>query len=233
MLQTIRKVLVESIDSTPHIVSSLFKTGVGDYAEHDRFLGVRVPAIRKIAKEFMHISFENLIFLMRSAMNEERLLALVILTEKYKTAPVQQRDAIYQFYKDNIFYVNNWNLVDMSAHTIIGAHLFDKDRYLLEKFAESDSLWERRISIVATWYFIRRGDLEWTFKIAALLLSDKQDLVHKAVGWMLREAGKQNQGQLELFLARNSRLMPRTMLRYATEKLSENRKKYYLTKSVI
>ena len=229
-IQYLRKILYSSIDSTPEKVSIFFKTGVGDYAQHDQFIGVTVPTLRKIAKEFLSIALEDLALLIRSPINEERLLSLIILTQKYKTSAEPEKETLYQFYLQNLKYVNNWNLVDASAHLIIGAHLFERDCSALEELALSANLWERRIAIVATWHFIRRNDLAWTFKIASLLLCDTHDLIHKAVGWMLREAGKQDQAQLVTFLDQHICEMPRTMLRYAIEKFPEDMRKSYLIK---
>ncbi|ACE05723.1 hypothetical protein Aasi_0285 [Candidatus Amoebophilus asiaticus 5a2] len=210
-------------------VARFFKTGTGDYAEADEFIGVPVPVLRKIAKTFACISLEEIQQLIQSKINEERLLGLIILVNQYGKAPSESKDKIYLFYLSNLSNVNNWNLVDTSAHLIMGAHLLDKDKDILINLANSNSMWERRIAIVATWYFIRKNNLDWTFKIAEILLNDKHDLIHKAVGWMLREAGKRDQQQLILFLNQYTRLMPRTMLRYAIEKFSEQQKKSYLT----
>lgn len=205
-----------------------FKTKPGDYAEHDQFIGVSNPELRKIAKEFSGLNQEELQCIIESKINEERLLALIILVTQYQKASDQNKKKFYQFYLSNLEYVNNWNLVDASAHLIIGAHLVDSDKKLLLKLAKSKIMWERRISIVSTWAFIRNNDLEWTFKIATLLLSDNHDLIHKAVGWMLREAGKRDEKQLITFLEQHSKIMPRTMLRYAIEKFPEPQRKYYL-----
>lgn len=205
-----------------------FKTGVGHYAESDEFIGVPVPDLRKIAKEFRDISVIGLQELIESNINEERLLALIILVSQYAKGSGEIKEEIYQFYLRNLQYVNNWNLVDTSAHLIMGVHLRARDKDILLRLAQSTTMWERRISIVATWYFIRQNDLSWTFKIAEMLLNDKHDLIHKAVGWMLREAGKRNQNQLIAFLDQYKSLMPRTMLRYAIEKLSKEQKEYYL-----
>lgn len=198
--------------------------GPGDYAQGDRFIGITVPALRKIAKRFMTINLEELGILIQSQINEERLLTLIILTAQYKMGTLMQKEEIYQFYRTNIRHINNWNLVDSSAHLIIGAHLFERDCSLLEKLAVSQNLWERRIAIVATWYFIRKSDLEWTFKIAKLLLNDSHDLIHKAVGWILREAGKKDEARLVSFLCDHAHQMPKTMLRYAIERLSKEQK---------
>jgi len=223
-IQYLREILGYSVDSTPERVSIYFKTSQGDYAEHDRFIGITVPVLRKIAKRFMSISLEELSFLIQSQINEERLLTLIILAAQYKAGTLAQKEEIYQFYRTHMRHINNWNLVDSSAHLIIGAHLFERDRDVLEELAASQNLWERRIAIVSTWYFIRKSDLEWTFKIAKLLLNDSHDLIHKAVGWMLREAGKKDQAKLISFLCQYAHQMPKTMLRYAIERLSKEQK---------
>lgn len=206
--------------------TAFYKTGSGHYAEHDKFRGVNVPTLRKIARDFKDLSHDDIKVLIMSPFNEDRLLALFILIFQYETPSFKEE--CYQFYRKNLKYVNNWNLVDASAHLIMGEYLFKKERLLLLSLAASDSLWERRIAIVATWYFIRHNDLEWTFKISERLLNDSQDLIHKAVGWMLREAGKKDLSQLRDFLDRHISKMPRTMLRYAIEKFSESERRSYL-----
>ena len=225
----LRNILECSINSTPEKISVYFKTGQGDYGEHDRFIGITVPVLRKIAKSFMTLGLEEVGLLLDSKINEERLLALIILTGQYKLETLDRQEEIYQFYRANMHRVNNWNLVDSSAHLIIGAHLFERDRNLLVALALSPNLWERRISIVATWYFIRQSDLEWTFKIAKLLQGDSHDLIHKAVGWMLREAGKKNQARLTSFLCDHAHHMPKLMMRYAKERLSTEQRKMIIS----
>jgi 3-methyladenine DNA glycosylase AlkD len=220
-IQMIKKVVQQSIDSTPEKVSIFFKTKPGDYAHHDQFIGITVPTLRRIAKGFTLATLEDLAFLIQSPVNEERLLALIILTQQYKIVSDENKEEIYQFYINNLQHVNNWNLVDSSAHLIIGAHLFERDCSLLKQLAGSENLWERRVAIVATWYFIRKSELKWTFKIAKLLQNDPHDLIHKAVGWMLREAGKKDETKLISFLANYAHQMPKTMLRYAIERLSK------------
>ncbi len=211
-------------------VKSFFKTGTGQYAAHDQFLGVNVPTLRKVSKEFSTLSLQDIQGLLASPINEERLLGLLILVTQYQKADVPLKQSIYQFYLDHLQHVNNWNLVDSSAHLILGAHLFDTnaDKELLTVLAKSTIMWERRISIVATWYFIRKKELNWTFQLAEMLLQDKHDLIHKAVGWMLREAGKVNEAQLITFLNQHAAGMPRTMLRYAIERLALPKRKFYL-----
>ncbi len=227
MITQVNSALRNLVSITSDRAAAFFKTGVGDYAEGDKFIGVTVPNVRKIAKQFMLLSYDDLQILLRSKINEERLLALIILTEQYKNADDLTKEIIYQLYMRNIEYVNNWNLVDASAHLIIGSYLWDKDRSLLMQLAMSQVLWERRIAIVSTWYFIRKNDVAWTFKIALLLQNDTHDLIHKAVGWMLREAGKRDQASLVKFLDQHAALMPRTMLRYAIEKFSLQEQKKY------
>ena len=205
-----------------------FRKGPGEYAEHDKFMGVTNPAVRTLAKECKNLTFDEIQILMNSEFNEERFLALVILTERYKKADATLAEEIYQFYLANMANVNNWNLVDTSAYQIVGGHLDNKDRGMLLTLAKSDVLWERRIAMVATFQFIRNNDLTWTFRLATLLLNDKHDLMHKAVGWMLREAGKKDVKQLTSFLDKHAAVMPRTMLRYSLEKLPVEQRKHYM-----
>ena len=180
-----------------------FKTGKGEYAEHDRFLGVNVPVLRRLAKAFEALALKDIKTLLGSPFNEERQLALLMLVNRYKQGNNIAKKRIYDFYLKNLASVNNWNLVDASAHFIMGAELFNKnnkDKLLLQSLALSENLWERRVSIVATWHFIQNNDFQWTLKIAKQLLKDSHDLIHKAVGWMLRELGKRDQGLLKEFL---------------------------------
>lgn len=208
-----------------------FKTGAGQYAEHDQFMGIKVPVLRQIAKQFSTLSIIDIEELLRSRYNEERLLALFILVDQYKKAKGSLKEDLFQFYISNLKHVNNWNLVDSSAHLILGAHVFDQQasQDVLIQFAGSDVMWERRIAMVATWWFIRKGSLDLTPQIAKLLLNDTHDLVHKAVGWMLREMGEKDEGYLIQFLDQHASKMPRTMLRYSIEKLSEDHRKTYMT----
>jgi 3-methyladenine DNA glycosylase AlkD len=187
-------------------------------------MGITVPTLRKIAKSFMTLGLKELELLIQSKINEERLPALIIWTGQYKLRKPERQEEIYQFYRANMRNINNWNLVDSSAHLIIGAQLFEQDRDLLAELALSTNLWERRIAIVATWYFIHQSDLEWTFKIAKLLQDDSHDLIHKAVEWMLREAGKKDETRLISFLSDHAKQMPKTMLRYAMERLSKEQR---------
>lgn len=209
---------------------AFFKTGKGQYAEGDQFIGVYVPQVRLIAKEFRYMPLEELVVLISSKINEERLLALIILVNMFKRATLEERNTIFQFYINNLQYVNNWNLVDQSAPYIVGAHLLDKDKDILLTLARSKILWERRVAMVATWYFIRNNQCEWSLKIAKILLADSHDLIHKAVGWMLREVGKKNLPLLIEFLEQNHPKIPRTTLRYAIEKFAEPQRQLYLKK---
>jgi 3-methyladenine DNA glycosylase AlkD len=203
-----------------------FKTGLGEYGEGDRFLGIRVPVLRRLAKEHRDISLEDAIELLQSPWHEVRLLALLIMVLQYKRD--QNRPAIFRAYLDNTHRINNWDLVDVTAEHIVGAHLFERDRRILRKLAKSTLLWERRIAIIATFYFIRRNQFNDTLALADLLLKDNEDLIHKAVGWMLREVGKRDMKTEETFLRPRYRQMPRTLLRYAIERFPEPRRRAYL-----
>ena len=231
---SIQSLLRQAADLSPQNSSFFFKTGPGEYAAHDQFLGVSVPIVRKIAKDFFTLPLKDLKILIQSPINEERLTALLILVNQYRKGTTPLKNDIYQFYINHIQYVNNWNLVDTSAHLIMGAYLHEQaDKSVLLNLAASDNLWERRISIVSTWYFIRHHDLDWTLTLAERLLYDPHDLIHKAVGWMLRELGKRDQSILTTFLDRCASHMPRTMLRYAIEKFPNEQRKGYLTRRKI
>lgn len=229
IILNIDEALSANVTNSREKACKYFKITAGSYAEHDEFMGVTVPHLRKIAKAFSGITLPVLQELLSSKINEKRLLALLILIGQYQKADVGSRQELYEFYLHNLAYVNNWNLVDSSAHLIIGAHIWNKDRAILENLSESDSLWERRISIISTWYFIRKNDLAWTFKISRKLFNDGHDLIHKAVGWMLREAGKRDESALVDFLNLNSNAMPRTALRYAIERLSPEQRCHFLS----
>lgn len=206
-----------------------FKTGKGEYGEGDKFLGVSVPTIRKVAKENSDLSFKELQKLIRSPFNDERSLALFILVEQFKKADEVEAEKIITFYLKHLLYVNNWNLVDGSAPYLLGEYLADKDRTLLYQLAKSYNLWERRVAIVSTWGLIRKGDCKDALKISEMLLGDKHDLIHKACGWMLREVGKKDEKLLFKFLDAHAAKMPRTMLRYAIERLPEKQRQSYLS----
>ncbi len=205
-----------------------FKTGPGEYGEGDVFVGVKVPELRKLAKEYQKITVKEVKQLLRSAIHEERLLALFILVLKYSKGNEAEKKRIYELYLKNTQFINNWDLVDSSAHHIIGAFLVDKSKEPLYSLAKSMNLWERRISIISTFYFIKHDKYTETLKISEILLTDEQDLIHKAVGWMLREIGKRHMPTEEKFLRKHYKKMPRTMLRYAIEKFPEDKRQRYL-----
>lgn len=227
-IQAIRTKLEQAPKLSLLANAGYFKTQPGHYAEHDCFIGVPVPVLRVLAKEYKDCSLAEMRELINSPINEERLLALLILVHQYEKANPDFKQTLYNFYMDQRLQVNNWNLVDASAPAMVGEYLFDKNREVLLELVQSSSLWERRIAIVATLYFIRHNDLDWTFKLAELLLHDKHDLIHKATGWMLREAGKKDMQQLTDFLYQYGPKMPRTMLRYAIEKFPEQQRKMML-----
>ena len=205
-----------------------FKTGKGEYGEGDIFAGIKVPVSRKIANQFKDLGFTDLQKIIKSKIHEERLITLFILVAKYKKADEGEKEKIFNFYIKNIRYVNNWDLVDLSAEKIIGAYLTDKDKRLLFDLVNSNSIWERRIAIMSTFHFIKANQFAATLKISELLLKDKHDLIHKAVGWMLREIGKRDIQAEEIFLQKYYKKMPRTMLRYAIEKFPETKRLDYL-----
>lgn len=229
MKDIIRQRLLEN--SKPEkieILSSFFKTGKGQYAEGDKFIGVNVPDNRKIAKEFRDADYGTLEELITSPIHEERLCALLILVQKFNKADKDEKNRIFDFYLSHTKNINNWDLVDLSAPYICGAYLLNSDKDILYRLAKSDNLWERRISIVSTMWFIRKGKLEDTINITTILLHDKHDLIQKACGWMLREAGKKDLNTLISFLDKYSQIMPRTMLRYSIEKLDKETRAHYM-----
>jgi 3-methyladenine DNA glycosylase AlkD len=209
-----------------------FKTGPGEYAEGDVFIGVTVPDLRQVCRECRGATIPDILVLLGSAVHEERLLALLLLVEMFRRGTEELKREIYRLYLANTKFINNWDLVDSSAPHIVGAWLFARSRAPLRRLARSSSLWERRIAIIATQFFIRNGDLEETFRIADLLLQDHHDLIHKAVGWMLREAGNRNPTAERSYLETRYPRMPRTMLRYAIEKFPEAERRRYLAGAI-
>jgi len=207
-----------------------FKTGPGEYAEGDQFLGVTVPQQRRIARSHRDLPLPELAKLVTSPTHEHRLTGFLILIERFRKADPPTRAHLFAFCRKHLAGLNNWDLVDTVAPKIIGEHLIDHPelRTLLHSFAGASSLWKRRIAIMATQAFIRRGDFEETLAIAGRLLRDPHDLIHKAVGWMLREVGQKKRSVLEAFLERYAGEMPRTMLRYAIEKLPPPRRQYFM-----
>ena len=204
-----------------------FKTGKGEYGEGDKFLGIRVPILRKCIGEYPGLRLEDAQKLLTSPLHEARLFSLLILVREYSRKK-NKKDTVYRYYLANTKHINNWDLVDCSAEHIVGAHLFDKNRMPLYRLARSTSLWERRIAIVSTFHFIKLNDFSDTLAIAKILMNDREDLIHKAVGWMLREVGKRDVKTLEKFLAKHCNKMPRTMLRYAIEKFHKTKRLAYL-----
>jgi 3-methyladenine DNA glycosylase AlkD len=214
--------------SDARFLQGFFKTGPGQYGEGDRFLGIRLPDLRKLAAKHRSAPLATISSMLRSKWHEERLLALLILILQYGTAGAAQKDAIFRLYLRSTDRINNWDLVDCSAAQIVGAHLFEGGRARLLRLAKSKSLWERRIAIIATAHYIKRGEFADTLKIARILRDDPHDLIHKAVGWMLREVGKRDRAAEERFLKRHAARMPRTMLRYAIERFPERLRRSYL-----
>lgn len=205
-----------------------FKTGPGQYGEGDRFLGIRVPVLRKISKKYRQVDLNSATRLLNSPYHEIRLTALLILVELYQRGDDEVQRDIYNLYLNNTSYINNWDLVDLSAPHIVGHYLEHRDRSVLTTLAGSDDLWERRISIMATFYFIRHDSFAETIRLADILLHDHHDLIHKAVGWMLREVGKRDLDLAVSFLDEHYSRMPRTMLRYAIERFPEPLRHAYL-----
>lgn len=205
-----------------------FKTGPGEYAEGDRFIGVSLPAMRVLCRECRGVTITAIEPLLRSPVHEERALALLLLVDAFKRADEAGQQRIYAFYLANTTFINNWDLVDSSAAQIAGGWLHGRSRAPLDKLAASASLWERRIAIIATLHFIRLGEFDDTFRIADRLLADSHDLIHKAVGWMLREVGNRDGAAERHYLAGRYKRMPRTMLRYAIEKFPEAERQNYL-----
>jgi 3-methyladenine DNA glycosylase AlkD len=211
------------------ILQRFFKTGPGEYAEGDRFRGIKVPVLRAVVKKHSELELSELEQLLHSAFHEDRLLSLLIMVRKFERGDELLRTLIYKLYLKNTSVINNWDLVDSSAPQIIGGYLWERDRKPLYRLARSRSLWERRISILATAFFIRRDDFGDTVAIAEMLLGDRHDLIHKAVGWMLREIGKRSLQIEREFLEKHAAAMPRTMLRYALEKFPDSERRRYMS----
>ncbi len=208
------------------ILRRFFKTGPGEYGEGDIFFGITVPQSRKIAKEHPDFSFKETEILLHSKVHEERLVALLLYVERFKEE--KNRKTIYGLYLKNIRWVNNWDLVDLSADKIVGTYVFSGDKKILFALARSRNVWERRIAMIATFHFIKQGVFDDALKIAEILVYDRHDLIQKAVGWMLREIGKRSIPTEERFLKKYHKTMPRTMLRYAIERFPEKRRKEYI-----
>ena len=230
-LADLRSVLRER--ATPEqaaVARRFFKTGPGEYGEGDEFLGLKVPQLRAMVRPCDPLTEREVISLLRSPIHEERLLALLCLVRRFERGDDSSRRRIYDLYLKNARWINNWDLVDTSAPHIIGNWLLDKDRAILRQLAQSKSLWERRIAVLATQTFIRHREFDDTLEIVRSLIGDTHDLMHKACGWMLREIGNRDEATLEVFLQTHVRDMPRTMLRYAIEKLPERRRKEWMSR---
>ena len=210
------------------ILQRFFKTGPGEYGYGDIFLGIKIPVLRKLIPNYKDTSLSQIIKLLQSKIHEERMFALLLLVDSYQRTDQEQKEKIYNSYLKNTASINNWDLVDLSAPKIVGHYLYDKDKSILYHLCKSANLWEKRIAIIATFYFIKQHQFEDTLKIAQEFLNEKHDLMHKATGWMLREVGKQNLKAEEDFLKKHYRIMPRTMLRYAIEKFPEPKRQRYL-----
>ena len=217
-------------DTDAIFLQRFFKTGPGEYGEGDLFIGLRVPQTRQICRDFFELSIDQIEIMLGSPIHEHRLAGLIIMSNqaKSKKFPTSHKELLYELYLRRTDRINNWDLVDTSCRYVVGGYLMDKPRDILYQLAESNDLWERWIAIVSTWEFIRHGDLDDTFRLSKVLKNDKQDLIHKASGWMLREAGKKDIDRLVEFLDENATTMPRTMLRYSIEKLPETQRRYYL-----
>jgi 3-methyladenine DNA glycosylase AlkD len=233
MLDKIHNKMVSLSNSADaQFLQRFIKTGPGQYGEGDIFRGIRVPVLRGLAKIYRDIPLEQAELLLRSAYHEDRMLALLLLIRKYAASDATVRSLIYRLYLENTHYINNWDLVDVSAEHILGAFLSDKGKEPLYLLARSDRIWERRMAILSTFHFIRRGMLDETLTIAGMMLTDTEDLIHKAVGWMIREVGKRDMHREEAFLRTHYRQMPRTMLRYEIERFPEERRQEYLKGTV-
>ena len=219
--------------ASPDVAKSsmrFFKVGQGQYGEGDIFIGIKVPTLRTVSREFRSLPLEEVRSLLNSPIHEERHLALMILVLQVAKCDDAYRRSAFDFYLENTKFINNWDLVDCSAPHIVGGYLLDKSRKPLFQLTKSKLLWERRIAIVSTQHFIRNNDFADTLTISEKLLNDEEDLIHKASGWMLREVGQKAQTVLEAFLDQHAAAMPRTMLRYAIEKFPPEQRRAYLQK---
>lgn len=232
MFKDIEKELQDCIDHHyGNTYKGFFKTQKGEYAENDIFIGIKVPLVRKIVRKyFLNISFEITKQFLYSMYHEYRLFALLVLVAKYQHSKTttEEKTEIYNFYIQNIHQVNNWDLVDVTAPHIVGAYLYNRDKSILYTYSRSEELWLRRISIVSTFYFIKKGSFDDTFALAKILLNDPHDLIHKAVGWALRTIGDKEHNTLLDFLKPRYKMMPRTMLRYSIEKFDIPLRKKFL-----
>lgn len=232
-LQSLQAAIRDHSDTErAHQAQRYFKTGPGQYGEGDVFLGIRVPVLRKLARAYRFLPLDAVCQLMGSVYHEERLTAVLIMVEQVKHGDASNHRAVYDAYLGHVRFINNWDLVDLTAGPIVGAYLRSRDRGILQLLARSENLWERRIAMIATSHFIAHREFDDAFAVADILLNDSHDLIHKAVGWMLREIGKRDLAAEEAYLIPRYRRMPRTMLRYAIERFDEPRRQAYLTGQV-
>ena len=228
-LTAVRKALRDAGNPKDAVfLQRFFKTGRGQYGEGDHFLGIRVPATRTLARQFADLPLADVEKLLHDKWHEARLLALALLVGRYERGDDTERQRVYRLYLANTDRINNWDLVDLSAPNVVGAHLLTRSRTRLDRLARSENLWERRIAIVSTAAFIRENQFDDTLRIARILMSDSHDLIHKAVGWMLREVGKRDRAVLEAFLEEHAHELPRTTLRYAIERFSPADRKRFM-----
>lgn len=223
-----KRIAMQAATTSPEFATRFFKTRPGQYAAHDQFLGLSAPWVRGLSKEFSDLSMDDITHFLYSAINEERLLALLILVHQYQKGEAHKKRDLHNFFTAHMDQVNNWNLVDLSAPPLMGVPLLNEKKEILLELALSPSMWRRRVGIVSTFAFIRENQFEWTLRLSTLLLQDPQDLMHKAVGWMLREVGKRDIDTLKDFLEAHLAQMPRTSLRYAIERFPEDVRKAYL-----
>ena len=228
-LAAVRKRLLELHNpKDAEFLQRFFRTAPGEYGAGDKFLGIRVPATRALAREFHDLTIDDSALLLQHEWHEARLLAVILLSNRYAKGSPADRKQIFDLYVSNASRVNNWDLVDASAANIVGAHLETRKRTLLDKLARSKNLWERRIAIVSTFRFIRNDEFDDTLRISRALMRDEHDLIHKAVGWMLREVGKRDASVLEKFLDEHAHELPRTALRYAIERMPPKKKQRFM-----
>ncbi len=230
LLETIYAQLEKSRTLNFEQATRFFKIQSDSYAAHDQFLGIKIPNVRKIAKIYTDLSLEEISHLLSSQWNEVRFLALVILVNQYQKGSQSDRSTIFNFYMSHIDCINNWNLVDCSSQHIIGHYLMDSDKTLIKELIQSNSLWKKRIAIIANLHLIKNDRLDLIYELACMLLDEKEDLIQKALGWMLREAGKKDVNRLRNFLFSRLKYLPRTTLRYAIEKFPKEERKYFLSK---
>jgi 3-methyladenine DNA glycosylase AlkD len=227
----LRRELVSSADEAQaRVLQRFFKTNKGEYGEGDIFLGIKTPVVRNVARRYITLELDEIGQLLESRIHEERACALALLVKKFEQGDEDERKKVYDFYLQSRKYINNWDLVDLSAPHIVGRYLLDKDRSVLYRLAHSEVLWDRRIAMLSAFTFIRDHDYADALLMAETLLCDEHDLMHKAVGWMLREIGKRDRETEEAFLNKHYRVMPRTMLRYAIEKFDEPKRRRYMEK---